>query len=204
MQSSGRVGGGSSMLDTSGFSLTEVIVVSAIVAIMAGIALPGLRSEVDAVKLSTSTRSVQSELQTARLKAVQANTYMRVRFDCPAAGQFRMVELIGSPFAADTGDDTDSNAATRCALANYPYIPNGADGSRVTKPNNDGQLRYLDTSVTFSAKPTIEFWPDGTAYTIAAGARTAVPPAGVTITLARKSQSKTITVTSLGNIQMQR
>ncbi len=190
--------------DASGFSLTEVIVVTAIIGILAAVALPELRSEVDALKLGTSTRAVQSELQTARLKAVQANTYMRVRFNCPAAGQYRMVELIGSPYLADAGDDTDANATQRCNQTNYPYRPTGPDTNRVTKPNNDGQQRYLDDLVTFSAQQTVEFWPDGTAYTIASDVRTPVPAGGVTITLAKGSQTKTITVTSLGNIQMQR
>lgn len=193
-----------SATDTSGFSLVEIIAVVALIGIMAAMALPGVLSEVDSLKLGMAARAVQSELQAARLKAVQANTYMRVRFNCPAAAQYRMVELIGSPYAPDTGDDTDANAATRCSQTKYPYRPTGPDTNRVTKPNNDGQQRYLQDPVTFSAQQTVEFWPDGTAYTIASGVRTRVPNGGVPIAVAKGSQTRTITVTSLGNLQMQR
>jgi len=190
--------------DASGFSLIEVIAVAAVIGIIAAIALPGLSTEVDLIRLSQSTRDVQSELQTARLKAVQANTYMRVRFNCPQAGQFRMVERIGSPYAADTGDDTDGNAARRCDQTNYPYRPTGTDLNRVTKPNNDGQQRYLQQKVTFSIQQTVEFWPDGSAYISSGGSWSKIPLTGIPIALAKGSNTKTITVNGIGNIQMQR
>src|SRR5437899_5980684 len=99
--------------DRSVFSFAEMQMTCAVIGIVAAMALPGIRNEVDRLKLGMATRDVQSELQTARLKAVSSNTYMRVRFDCPAAGQVRAVERIGTPFAADARDDLDANAATR-------------------------------------------------------------------------------------------
>src|SRR2546425_12946810 len=103
------------LADRSGFSLAEMLMVCAVIGIIAAMALPSIRNEVDRLKLGMATRDVQSELQTARLKAVSSNTYMRVRFDCPAAGQFRAVERIGTPNAPDAGDDLDTAAATRCS-----------------------------------------------------------------------------------------
>ena len=190
--------------DAFGFSLIELLVVASVLAIVAGIAMPGIVNQLDGIKLGMSTRAVQSELQTARLKAVSANTYMRLMFDCPVAGQFRMVERIGPPYAAETGDDLAANAARRCDPTTYPAKLSGPDTNRVTKPNNDGAVRYLQTSVSFSQKQTVEFWPDGSAHISGATPWPVVPAAGVTIQLSKGTATKTITVTSAGNIQMQR
>src|SRR5581483_7584878 len=100
-----------------------------------------------------SLRDVERELQFARLKAVTTNRPMRVRFDCPAPGQFRVVEVIGTPAAPDPNDsDTFLN---RCNETQFPYSPTGADQSRLTRPNNDGPIRRLDASTSFTSKQTL-------------------------------------------------
>jgi hypothetical protein len=136
---------------------------------------------------------------------------MRVRFNCPAAGQFRVVERIGTPYAADAGDDLDTAAATRCNPTTYPFKQTGSDTSRLTKPNNDGPLKYLTDPVTFStttgltstASKVLEFWPDGSVH-ISGGPPWPKLGAATTIVLVKGTGTQTITVTPLGNIQMQR
>jgi type II secretory pathway pseudopilin PulG len=190
--------------DGSGFQLLELLIVTALVAIVAAMAVPTMQSSIDSLKLGQATRDVTSELQSARLRAVSAATYMRVRFNCPAVGQFRMVERIGTPYVADTGDDLDANAARRCDPKIYPFRSAGPDINRVTKPNNDGPVRYLpDTLTTFAASQTVEFWPDGSVH-VYGNPMWLQAGANVVLTLKRKTGQKTITVTPLGNIQMQR
>jgi len=190
--------------DGSGFQLIELLVVTALVAIIAAMAVPTMQTSIDSLKLGQATRDVTSELQSARLRAVSAATYMRVRFNCPVVGQYRMVEQIGTPYVADAGDDLDANASRRCDPSIYPYKASGPDTNRVTKPNNDGPARYLpDSLTTFTASTTVEFWPDGTVH-LFGGPPWPIAPANISITLSRKSVTKTITVTPLGNIQMQR
>src|SRR5437899_10320657 len=99
--------------DRSVFSFAEMLMTCAVIGIVAAMALPGIRDEVDRLKLGMATRDVQSELQTARLKAVSANTYMRVRFNCPAAGQFRAGQGNGTPSGAPGGGQRQGTPSTR-------------------------------------------------------------------------------------------
>lgn len=110
------------------------------------------------MRVAADARLVERELQTARLRAVAINRAMRVRFNCPAAGQSRLVEVIGTP-TMPAPPDADSAAATRCGLAS-PHPDLQTDW--FTAPNNDGPLNSLDRRVVFAATQTLEFWPDGT------------------------------------------
>jgi prepilin-type N-terminal cleavage/methylation domain-containing protein len=189
---------------TGGFSLIEMMVVVMVVGIMAAMATPQLVNAVDRMRLGMSLRDVERELQFARLKAVSSNRPMRVRFDCPSAGRVRAVELIGTSAQPDAAD-ADTNAS-RCNETTYPYFPTGADKSRLTRPNNDGAVRYLSQGTTFTAKQTLEFWPNGTVHTACQAAcdATSTQIGMVTLTLLRKGQSKDITVNGLGKILLDR
>jgi prepilin-type N-terminal cleavage/methylation domain-containing protein len=183
-----------------GFTLIEMLLTVAVIAIVSGIAVPLLGDVTGNMKLGDAARTVERELQTARLTAVSTNLPMRIQFDCPSAGQFRITELIGTPkvpAAADTAVD-------RCSLASYPY-PADTDKNALTRPNRDGPLRTLDSTVTFTTAMTIEFWPDGSAHTNTGGTNPWPPIAGTgyTITLTRKGVNKTILVNGVGKIQIQ-
>lgn len=182
-----------------GFSLIDVLMTVALVGIIAGIATPLMVGVAGSLKLTIAARDVERELQTARLRAVSSNRPMRLRFNCPATGQFRIVELIGTTAAPATAD----SAVNRCDLSQYSYP--AADRNVLTRPNNDGPVRSFDSSVTFTAVQTIEFWPDGTAH-FDAGATNPWPQistAGVSLTLTRSGVTKTITVNGLGKVQLQ-
>lgn len=184
-----------------GFSLVDTIMVMAIFATLAAIAVPSMQDVVENMRLGMALRDVERELQSARLKAVSTNRPMRVRFNCPAVGQLRAVELIGTPrvpVAADT-------AANRCDETLYPYLSSGADQSRLTRPNNDGPVRRLQQGSTFSASTTLEFWPNGSVHKDAlAGNPWPVLGAAETLTVSRRGKTKSIRVNALGKIEMDR
>jgi prepilin-type N-terminal cleavage/methylation domain-containing protein len=183
-----------------GFTLIEILVAVALIAILAGIGMPLLGNVADAMKLGEATREVERELQTARMTAVSANQPMRLRFDCPVAGAYRAIELVGTP-SVPTAADT---AANRCALSDYPY-PGDADKNPLTRPNHDGPMRQLDPKVSFTASTTIEFWPDGTAHTDTGGANPwpGITGTGTTITLTKGTMTKNIVVNGVGKLQIQ-
>jgi hypothetical protein len=123
---------------------------------------------------------------------------MRVQFNCPAARQYRMVELIGTPAVPNAADGT----VGRCSASTYPFP--APDNNPITRPNNDGALRTIPDQVTFTTVTTIEFWPDGTAHTNTGGINPWPPIAapGTNIILTRGTKTKTILVNGIGKIQL--
>ena len=192
------------MKNAAGFSIIDVVATMAVIATVSAMAVPQVSSGLDSMRLGMSVRDVERELQYARLKSVSTNRPIRVRFDCPSAGNIRAVEVIGTPALPDAND---ADAVTgRCSETTYPYSPTGADQSRLTRPNNDGAIRTLYPGATFTAKQTLEFWPNGTVHT---ACQAACDTSGtqintVTLTLSRKSKTKNITVNGLGKILMDR
>ena len=185
--------------DAHGFTLVELVAVMALVLTVSAIALPSMLAARDRIRLGQAAREVEREIQTAKARAVTKSRPMRVRFNCPAAGEYRAVELMGTPAAPVAADA----AANRCSDTLYPYPP--ADLNPNTRPNLDGPVRTLDSTVTFSASQTIEFRPDGTAYRDPGGGGVfeLIPTTGVNIRVARSGVTRTITVNGLGKVQLQ-
>ena len=178
----------------SGFTLLDTLIVIAVLGILTAVSVPSLSAVGQRMKLGQGQREVEREMQTARLKAVTANRRMRVRFNCPSARAYRMVEVIGT--AAD-------DAANRCAETTYPAV--APDNNPLTRPNFDGPLRYLPQDVSFGSAASLEFAPDGTVKYLTAGNYVAVPdPNGTAITLTKVGMTDVakITVNRLGKVQV--
>ena len=182
----------------SGFTLIDVICTIAVFALLAGISVPAFQNVTEGFKLGQTVREVERELQAARLKSVTSNRPMRVRFNCPAAGQYRMVELIGTPSVPAAADD----AANRCQESTYPSP--AADNNPLTRPNHDGPMRRLPTGITFGTASTLEFWPDGSVHQ-QNGATLPWPVvgiAGTSITVVKSTVTKRIDVNGVGKITL--
>jgi prepilin-type N-terminal cleavage/methylation domain-containing protein len=170
-----------------GFSLTELMLTVAIIGTIAAMAVPVLTDVSENTKLNAAAREVERELQSARLKAVTNNRSLRVRTNCPSAGYFRTVEVLGT--AADT-------ASNRCSPSAYP---NQADNDLMTRPNFDGPLRILPNGATVPDY-TFEFRPNGTVYAVS-GTATTVIAAPVTVTVTRRGQTRSMTINGAGKIE---
>jgi prepilin-type N-terminal cleavage/methylation domain-containing protein len=186
------------VVSQSGFSLIELLMVTALVGIVSVIGLPLLGQISGTIELGEAARQVERELQSARMTAVSANQPMRVMFDCPSAGEYRMVELIGTPGVPAAGDGVTG----RCSATTYPFP--APDNNPITRPNNDGPVRRLASLVSITTSTTIEFWPDGTAHTNTGGTNPWPPIAspGTYIILTRSGKTKSILVNGIGKIQL--
>jgi prepilin-type N-terminal cleavage/methylation domain-containing protein len=179
------------MTKDRGFSLVEVVIIVAVIGIIGAMATPILTDVVDGLRLGNSARELERELQTARLKSVQTNRDLQVRTNCPAAGQYRIIEVLGN--ATDT-------AGNRCSATTYPFP---ADEDPVTVPNFDGPVRRSYSGVTMTTM-TLEFHPDGTAYQFTSGARSRITgDSGVSFVLTKKTKTRSVTVNGLGKIRLQ-
>ena len=183
---------------SAGFTLMDLLITVAVFVTVSAVAIPTLAGAVNNMRLRMASRDVERELQTARLRAVSMNRAFRVRFNCPNAGEYRVVELIGTPAVPDARD----NEASRCSAQQYPYP--APDNNPLTRPNGDGPLRRLPDGVSFSSVQTIEFWPNGTAHVSTGGTLPwpKISAAGVTLTIAKSSTTRSIGVTGLGKIRI--
>jgi prepilin-type N-terminal cleavage/methylation domain-containing protein len=175
-----------------GFSLIELVFVIALAATLMTIAVPYLGDVSDSAKLNAAEREVERELQSARLKAVSVNRTLQVRLNCPDAGSYRTVEVIGQGSAADT-------ATNRCSTGAYPFP--APDTDVMTRPNYDGPVRLLPEGATVTSA-NIEFHSDGTAAQVVSNVAQAIETQ-VTVTVTRKGKSKSVTVNGAGKIQLQ-
>lgn len=184
---------------SGGFTLIDTLVTVAVFCIASAIAVPTMAGAVEGMRVRMAARDVERELQSARLLAVSSNRPIRVRFNCPEAGQYRMVELIGSPESPDVLDGDGS----RCGESAFPYP--ARDNDPLTRPNLDGPLRRLPPGVSFDGAQTVEFWPNGTAR-VDAGSGTPWPKiraAGTAISLTKGAETLSIEVNGRGKIHLE-
>ena len=184
---------------SAGFSLIDIMMSVAVLCIIASASVPSLMHVVNGVKLGQAQRDVYQEMQTARLIAVSSNRPIRIRFNCPYAGQYRLTELIGSPTRPDPAD----SAADRCSDTKWTFPAN--DNDPTTRPNRDGPVRRLPDTVTFETAAALEFWPDGTVHRQVGGEspwEQVSVAGGTVVTIAKNKIVKTISVSGLGKIQL--
>ena len=160
----------------------------AIMAILAGVAVPQVGSAMRLYALNGSTRAVAAAIRGARYTAVSKNRTVRVRFNCPAAGQYRVVEFVSSA-AVDS-------AADRCSEQAYPY----PDPDAAAAPNVDGPIVRLSTDAQFTAVQDIQFDTAGRASRLTGCPACATAAAPAAVTIGNGHETRTLTVTASGQV----
>lgn len=141
--------------ESAGFSLIEILIVVALIAVLAGTAAPIVAEGVRQFAINSAGQQVASTIRTARFQAVARNTGLRVRFNYPAAGQYQVVDTAsvavgdvqllptGISFGAST--DLDISTAGRVTTAGTPLtivVTNGtAEHDRTITVSASGRVQ---------------------------------------------------------------
>ena len=179
----------------AGFSIVEVVVVAAVTMITVGLAAPSITGAIETYQFNSDVQSVAATIRSARFTAVASNKSMRVRFNCPATGQMRVVEV--------TGNTAIDQASDRCSLSSYPYPDTDAN----TAPNNDGPILEMGSSTDLPTTVAgLEISTSGRVVPLTGcpACSTASPPAVLTMGDERSDTNRLITVTATGGTTVSR
>jgi Tfp pilus assembly protein FimT len=173
----------------SGFTVIEMVVVSAVAMITIGLAAPSITGAMEHYQFNSDVQQLATTIRNARYKAVSTNATMRVRLNCPSRGQMRIVQV--------TGNSAIDNAADRCNTAVYPYP------GTTTTTANDGPVLLMGSYVNFpSNASSIEISTTGRMVpltgcpTCSAGS----PPFVLTVEDERNVLQRSLTVASSGSV----
>lgn len=122
----------------SGFTLTELMVAIALVAVLAAIVTPFLEEWLQGYRLKSAARAVYSDLQWAKMRAVSQNL------------EHRLVFLNNTQYQVETGD--------RSSNSNWPGTVEG-----IVRDFGDRDNPYYYSKVTFNSNNNPVFQPKGTA-----------------------------------------
>jgi len=120
--------------DQGGFSLVEMLIVVAIVAIMAAVALPNIGQYIRNYKIKGAAQEVAGVMQRARSRAIMTNTNAGVSFAVVDADSYRFVQedLVG------TGDASNPNPE----FSTLQDLPSGVLFVATTTADSSPSLRF--------------------------------------------------------------
>jgi prepilin-type N-terminal cleavage/methylation domain-containing protein len=175
--------------DSRGFTLVEVLLVVLLIGTVLAIAVPSVTEAMRMYALNNARRSVISAVRSARYTAVSKNKTVRVRFNCPAVNQFRIVEVLGS------GDDSTSN---RCDAAAYPF----PDRDTAARPDVDGPVMHLPGRAAFGTVQDMEIDTNGRVTPLAGCPACSLSIGTTTVTIMSGGTAAGIAITPNGQISL--
>jgi type IV fimbrial biogenesis protein FimT len=114
---------------SSGFSMLELMITLAIIAIMSGVALPNFLAYIPKSRLNGAARMVMVDLMSARMKAVKSNKRTQVHFI--GGNQYRINDDADGN---GTVDNPEGDAILRDVQDNYPDVSLSANNDPVFFP----------------------------------------------------------------------
>lgn len=129
--------------DEAGFSFAELMVVIALIGILSAIALPSLLGNLPEKRLKNAARNLYSDMQRARLQAVNLNKTVTATFN--ADGSYNLT------FIEEVGGKKETRTIKTGSLTEYGDVKFGCDAA----PDLDGKsASETIESVAFSKTGT--------------------------------------------------
>jgi type II secretory pathway pseudopilin PulG len=176
--------------DARGFTLIDTLVATGLIGILAAMTVPTVTSAMRMNAVTSAGQMVAATIRSARYTAISTSRTVRVRFNCPSAGAFRVVETIGT--AADS-------AANRCSHATYPF----PDVNAQTLPDVDGPVLHLPGDTSFTTAQDLEIDSNGRVTRLIGCPACAAGSGTATAVVTDGGLKRTITVTPNGRISIQ-
>ena len=170
------------------------MIVVALAAVLAAVAVPAVAAGMKRYVVISASQQVAGAIRAARFQAVAKNRALRVRFNCPEDGQYRVVEVVN-----DAAIDDDE---ARCETGDYPYPAPDSDPDTV--PNADGPVQYLPDGAEFGDADDLEIDTSGrvTPQTGCPNCADGVAPGTIVVSNGDEDQDRTITVSASGRVQL--
>ena len=119
------------MRKKSGFSLIELLMVVAIIAVVSAVTIPGILSWRSGAKLRGAAGNLKGDVEMAKVNAIKHNNFVAVKFNGDAYEVF-----------VDTSGDGARDAARHHdqeGRQNLPYCSSGAHGRVLEDPPQAGR-----------------------------------------------------------------
>jgi prepilin-type N-terminal cleavage/methylation domain-containing protein len=123
---------------SAGFTLTELLVVVGLIAVMAAVGLPNMLAYIRNYTIEGAAKEVASELQTARFKAISRNVNLGVLLHIRDNGSYQwVIEDDVTPQSPAVADNWATHAAKSLQVLLDTY------------PDQSGPIKRLPTGVEF-------------------------------------------------------
>lgn len=142
------------ILRQKGFTLTELIVVIALIAILSAIAAPQLLQLMPGMRVDSATRQLTSEMLLLKMRAISENRKYRIIFGNPDNNHYKIQQ---------DANRNDSYSDVCDTIVKTGALPVGiVFGTKATKNTSGGALSCTADGICFGSDNGASFMPMGT------------------------------------------
>jgi type II secretory pathway pseudopilin PulG len=151
-------------IQSGGFSLLEVLLVTSLVATLAAVSIPVTAGALDELRTSMAARYLEARIMNARATAMKRSTRIGLRFE-PTANDCRIGEYVDGNGNGVRASDIGSGLDLEIAQGEFigGLFPGVGFGLHAGVPDVDGSLSTGSDGLRIGSSRILTLGPDGTA-----------------------------------------